>query len=520
MIADVWTIGLRLALVSTFACVLVLLLRVPLRNAFGARIAYAAWLLVPVIVFAALLPAPSAPPAPASRAVVLAATPVSASTVTAFDPRPWLVAAWLAGVVVAAAMLSAQQRRYLRSLGDIRRAGTRVVRAAGGEAGPALVGAWRARIVVPADFVRRYDARERQLILAHERQHLARGDAIANAVVAALRCLHWFNPIIHLAAARFRYDQELACDAAVIDRFPEARAAYAGAMLKTQLAVQARQEFRLPVGCRWPSRHPFKERLLTLKQGRPSRAFRAFGIILVAAFGCGGGYAAWAAQSPRPGGTPNAGGEQVDAHLSVALGSSAVSNLRLVARLGEVFSVDSGSGADAWHADFVATRAPKGIALVATFTRDGHVVTEPSIVVEEGRPSSIEIGATGSSDYLRFDTTLYLHPADWRISAQSGETREASEDVTFRRMYPPTYPPEAIAAHQEGHLDLRVEVDEQGRPQDIAVAQADPPESEAALGESAIAAVRQWSFNPALVDGRAVATTIHVPIDYRLSDDD
>ena len=520
MIADVWSLGLRLAFVSTFACVLVLLLRVPLRNAFGARVAYAAWMMVPAIVLAALLPAPIAPTAQALRAVALAAAPLPAPAIAAFDPRPWLLAAWLAGVVVAAAAFAAQQRRYLRSLGDVRRAGARVVRAASGDAGPALVGAWRARIVVPADFVHRYDARERQLILAHERQHLARGDAIANAAVAALRCLHWFNPIVHLAAARFRYDQELACDAAVIDRFPEARAAYAGAMLKTQLAVQARQEFRLPVGCRWPSRHPFKERLLMLKQGRPSRALRALGVIFVAAFGCGGGYAAWAAQAPRAGGSSEPGTEQVDAHLSVALGDSAVSNVRLVARLGELFSVDSGSGANAWHGDFVAKRDPNGVALVATFTRGGRVVARPSLVLAEGEPSFIEIGERGSPDYLHLDSTLYLRPAEWRISAQSGTTRPASEDVTFRRMYPPTYPPEAVAARQQGHLDLRVDVDEQGQPRDVAVAKADPPEAEAALGESAIAAVRKWSFNPALVDGRAVAATIFVPIDYRISDDD
>src|SRR5690606_182279 len=117
-------------------------------------------------------------------------------------------------------------------------------------AGPALVGAWRARIVLPADFERRYDTLERELILAHERVHLARGDAWVNAFVALLRSLNWFNPLVHLAAAKFRLDQELACDAAVIARFPRARRRYADAMLKVQLAGQAWQELRLPVGCR------------------------------------------------------------------------------------------------------------------------------------------------------------------------------------------------------------------------------------------------------------------------------
>jgi TonB family protein len=520
VIAEAWAIGPRIALVATFACALVLLVRVPLRNAFGARVAYAAWLVVPVILVAALLPAPTASPTQGLRALALAADPGSMTAVAAFDPRPWLLFAWLTGVAVTAMVFSAQQRRYVRSLGQVRRMGARVIRTASGEGAPALVGAWRARVVVPADFVGHYDARERRLILAHEREHLVRGDALVNAVVVALQCLHWFNPVVHLAAARFRYDQELACDAAVIERFPGARAAYAGAMLKTQLAVQARQEFRLPVGCRWPSRHPFKERLLMLKKGRPSRALRAAGILFVAAFGCGGGYAAWAAQTPRTGGSSDPGAEQVDAHLSIALGDSAVSNLRLVARLGEVFSVDSGSDANAWHGDFVATRDPKGIALVTTFTRSGRVIAKPLLVVAEGKPGFIDIGEHDSPDHLHLDSTLFVHPADWRISAPSGATRPAAEDVTFRMMFPPTYPAEAIAARQQGHLDLLVDFDEHGQPRKVAVAKADPPEAEGGLGESAIAAVRKWSFNPALVDGRAVASTILVPIDYRLSDDD
>ena len=82
--------------------------------------------------------------------------------------------------------------------------------------------------------------------------------------------MFWFNPLVHLAAARFRFDQELACDAAVIARHPDSRRRYGAAMLKTQ-----RAEFGLPMGCHWQSSHPLKERVAMLKQAPPSRPTRA-----------------------------------------------------------------------------------------------------------------------------------------------------------------------------------------------------------------------------------------------------
>ena len=56
-----------------------------------------------------------------------------------------------------------------------------------------------------------------------------------NAVVALIQCLCWFNPLVHLAARWIRFDQELACDAAVIAERPGLRRPYAEALLKTQV---------------------------------------------------------------------------------------------------------------------------------------------------------------------------------------------------------------------------------------------------------------------------------------------
>jgi beta-lactamase regulating signal transducer with metallopeptidase domain len=328
---DAFDTLVRVTLAGSAAILAVLIARRALRRRFGALVAYVAWTLVPAAVAAMLLPAPTHPVVALAGLVRVAPLQAASAAVVAdaLDPRIALFALWLAGALLAAAWFAQQQRRYLRSLGRLHaREGARIVQSDSEFAGPALVGAWRPRIVLPSDFDRRYDARERELILAHERVHFVRGDAWVNAFVVALRSLNWFNPLLHYAAAKFRIDQELACDAAVVARFPEARRQYADAMLKVQLAGQPRQELRLPVGCRWPSDQTLKERILMLKQSRPTRATRIVGFALVALLGLCGTYAAWATQAPRP---PTTSGAKVDGaewavHLEIADGASAMSD--------------------------------------------------------------------------------------------------------------------------------------------------------------------------------------------------
>jgi TonB family protein len=198
--------------------------------------------------------------------------------------------AWTLGAAVALLWFALRQRSFTRRLA--RRPG-RDFDSVEGE-GPALTGWWRPRIVLPQDFRQRYTRGERRLVLAHEIAHLRAGDIHAQAFATALRCLFWFNPLVHLGAAAFRFDQELACDAAVLGRFPRGRARYGSAMLKTQLAVTG-----LPVGCHWQSSHPLKERIEMLKHPLPPRPRKLAGAILVAMLVASASYAAWASQ-PAP----------------------------------------------------------------------------------------------------------------------------------------------------------------------------------------------------------------------------
>jgi len=285
-------------LVSSAAMLLVLVLREPMRRRFGAGVAYALWALVPLSASVALLPAPTASismqilPAAATELIAGASPLAAAQAAGNADFSTWLIATWLLGFAAAFLILARQQRRFVRGLGRLTVAGNQTLRAEASAGCPALLGAWRPRVVLPADFEQRYSATERELILAHEGTHRARGDAQINAFVAALRCAFWFNPLVHFAASRFRFDQELACDASVISRFPHARRPYADAMLKAQLAG-----FGLPVGCNWQSGHPLKQRIALMKRPLPGRVRAILGAAVAAALVFGGTFTAWAMQA-------------------------------------------------------------------------------------------------------------------------------------------------------------------------------------------------------------------------------
>jgi bla regulator protein BlaR1 len=281
---------------SSCGVLLALLVRKPMRTTFGPSLAYLFWLLAPTSLLVLLLPAPSA--------ALKTALPVSLS-VPSFtghasllsmsshlDWATWWLGTWAIGALLFCVRLARQQRKFVASLGLPIGYGSCVLRAAFPTGSPVVVGIVRPRIVVPSDFDARYASEEQALILAHERMHVRRGDLVMNALWALARCVFWFNPLIHVAARLSRFDQELACDASVMQNHPNSRKPYATAMLRTQLTDGA-----LPLGCYWPSTHPLKERIMLLKQAPARGLRRVVGQILVGT--CIGlvGYGTWAVQS-------------------------------------------------------------------------------------------------------------------------------------------------------------------------------------------------------------------------------
>lgn len=231
---------LRTQAAAAAAVLLVLLLRGPMRAVFGAGLAYRLWALVPVAAIATVFPSLSetlGSGAPASlmgeeRAVLL-------------------LAAWLAGGVALGTAILLQERAFR-------------ARAEAGRAGPAVMGVFWPRVVLPADFATRFDETARKMVDLHERAHIKRGDPAANLVIAGIQVLGWCNPLVHLGALCARLDQEMACDATVLSLRPNLRRTYAEALVEAQT-----RRTGSPLACFFAA-HPLVLRVKLLACPEPS----------------------------------------------------------------------------------------------------------------------------------------------------------------------------------------------------------------------------------------------------------
>gem|GEM_PF-737461 len=299
--------GWLLLLVFTVTVLLVGVLRKPCRRLFGAERAFQLWLLPPLAMLVSQLPH-AAVIADASRqpavfvyAAAAIGLPSHMAQASSIDWRGSVILFWLSGMMVNLLLGIVVQGRYRARLHgatpiDAEFSSRRVLRATHADMGPALVGAWRPCIVLPADFEQRYDTVEQRLILAHEDMHARRGDGWWCLLARTAAALFWFHPLAWWASSALRHDQELACDAAVLREHGAQRRSYANAMLKTQSAAIA-----LPVGCPWSSRHPVTERIEMLKNPLPKPVRRVAGLISLMTLLAGTSAAVYAAQQTPKG---------------------------------------------------------------------------------------------------------------------------------------------------------------------------------------------------------------------------
>jgi beta-lactamase regulating signal transducer with metallopeptidase domain len=403
-LAFAWAARGWLALLAFTAAVLIVaVLRRPCRRWFGAQRAFQLWLLPPLALLASQLPHAAAAPAPLPPLVYTITSAVGAAMPRAdhagdFDWRTAALLLWSAGVAVVLAVAVAAQRRYRGRLrGATPMAGGAaprpVLRAASADVGPALVGAWRSRIVLPADFAERYDTAEQALILAHESAHARRGDGWWNLLAQALLAPFWFHPLAWWALAALRHDQELACDAAVLCEHGAQRRNYANAMLKTQSAA-----FALPVGCAWSPRHPLTERIAMLKQQPISSLRRYSGGVTLALLIATMAGAAYAATTPAAAhASPTSMPDRYALKLDVSFDGKAPSqHFKLCLKPGEYAHVNGVStGAPAWNGRITVLPAAKGqIEVRGDFSGGslGEKDVHPIIRTLPGRQATILIG--------------------------------------------------------------------------------------------------------------------------------
>lgn len=404
------TLLARDTLLLGLGVLLAALLGRPLRRLGGAGLGYGRWALPPLLLATAhlapwlpswatlaaiaervglsgLLPSAAALVLPPVRVVMDLGQPALLAGAWA-SWSAWLSGLWLAGALALAALQWASQRRYVARLspcpdpagpGSLPGRPTPPIWRGPAGSSPALLGLWRPRLVLPADFEQRFDATERALILAHEQVHRRRHDNAINLLALVLCLLHWFNPLAWWARGRLLRDQELACDLAVLRQHPAPlHRHYQQALLKAQ-GLDMSSPAPAPLVAAWHSHHPMIERIRMLKthSRRPaSRRARllAQALLAGAALGAAGTVAAWQSAAEAPA-APTSGGKAPDtAIVSSPTGAASQNGGVLRAK------------------DACPTMVRPDMALAPTEVENGHyTLTARWLLDAQGRISQIKL---------------------------------------------------------------------------------------------------------------------------------
>lgn len=197
---------------------------------------------------------------------------------------------WVAGAVAVGLWLLWVNIRFARALRRSRvplavEGCSRPVYVTGEVQTPCLFGLFQPSIYVTEEAAA--DETVLRHSLAHELTHYRHRDHIWAALRGLCLALHWYNPLVWLAAALSRRDGELCCDEATVKRLGEGeRAAYG----RTLLAVtcQGRDNPMLTATSMTGSGQGIKERIVLLAKRPKTAAYTLATVVLIvaAAVGC------------------------------------------------------------------------------------------------------------------------------------------------------------------------------------------------------------------------------------------
>lgn len=278
----------------TLGLVLVLLLRRPARRVFGAGPAFALWIWPPLLAVAPWLP--SLPDQlRIAPAMMLATTGTTLATPLSHGLRGEHLMAWvlLTGALTGIPRLVLAYLRIHKSC--VRPDAGFLTEACRGVAdvdplhirwhpdGPAVLCGRRNLILLPHDFLTRFDSTQRMLVLRHEISHLRRWDPLWRLLAECFLVVLWFHPLAWLARARFQLDQELACDDYALRHYLSTRTDYARTLMHGSGLRP------IPSLIPWLTEPQLKERLTMIKRHRAGmlRHRVGWGLLLMAGISLG-----------------------------------------------------------------------------------------------------------------------------------------------------------------------------------------------------------------------------------------
>jgi hypothetical protein len=132
------------------------------------------------------------------------------------------------------------------------------------------------RLLWPSGLEDRLSAEGCRAVLLHELAHLRRRDHWVGWLVLAGGCVWWWHPLFWWVRRRLGQEAELACDAWVVGAAPDARRAYAEALLEVSQRMSA--AVIVPALGAAGGRRDLERRLVMIMRGPASRRLSWFGL--------------------------------------------------------------------------------------------------------------------------------------------------------------------------------------------------------------------------------------------------
>ena len=438
---------------------------------------------------------------------VLAIQPVVSSTAMAAPERkssigvlPWV---WLAGTLL---LLIRRSRASLRMIGITRRAtrsSTDGVMLSDEVRAPLTWGFLSPVILLPACATEwpqdRLDA-----VLAHEREHIRRRDALWHWLGELVCAGWWFHPLAWLARNRAAHERECACDDAVI-RSGVRGSEYASELLNLASTLTFKGEPVMALSALSDFERRIKNLVSPGIDRRPlnvrvqlATALTALAVIIPLAI----------LRAQTPGGQADLSGTVVDASGAV------VPNAVIIA--------SSTGNREITRADSVGHWTFSGIP-AGNYTIEaqshGFAISRKTIALQIGQKATM-------------DVTLELGQAQETINViGQGQPRRTVQDTSapherirvggnvqaanLIRQVKPVYPDVAKAQGIEGTVLMKAIIGKDGNLMSVTVLNklADPD-----LAAAAVAAVEQWRFKPTLLNGEPVEIVTTITMNFTLQD--
>ena len=384
---------------------------------------------------------------------------------------------------------------------------------------PAVCGFWRPRVILPVE-AQSWSAARLRMVLKHERMHVSRHDTRTHVLAQFVCALYWANPLVWYAAACLRREAEQACDDGVLEQ-GESPALYAGELVEIVQSLRTAGE-QLIGGLAMGRVSELEGRLKAMLKSGSSRR-RATPLVVMGA--CLLSLivllplAALRAPAQQPGAIV---GVVQDASGAVVPGARVTVGLMGTNR--KEFATTNETGQFALRpvpdGSYSVTVAKPGFALFKTegIQVKGGAAASVQVVLNIGSiAEAMEIRgeAPGAPGTVRQPPVPPLPGAP--APAASAERINAGGNVQppkLTNMVRPVYPPDCKAEGVEGTVALRGTIGRDG-----SVIKLEPINQlvDPRLVQAATDAVRQWRYQPTLLNAEPVEIVTEISLNFSLA---